>query len=426
MTPAKVVLLLVSCACIQATAEEIRIGALLKDAGTDQLGARALQLWLTWVNSAANTLGFTVAFTETVYNADTMAADVAAMAAANDVLIPPYTSGLVQSFVDAVPADFTGPILAWGGASDAICSSNCVGKPCFGTFSVGSQYMVGALTALLAKSEKPLRVALIQNDNGFSRSVCAGARDFIAKTQNLLAINDANVEVVRGAISDADKAQVTELMGMEPDVVAVCGHSGGDIEDVIMTIAEHTHRAHAVIATNSITSGARTRFAEMGTEALMNCLIMPTQWGMSESSDPNIGWTSSAFAGAFGTDVSYHAASMAGALVALTEAIAQGASDATNRVSNLATLMRSVDIDTFYGSVAFNADGSIKKPMSFQQLQGDMSPVFSNMYGSLHGDLKMCNGWGTPMTCAHVKQSYKAGGCCGNPSKEFDMAQMSR
>jgi len=87
--------------------------------------------------------------------------------------------------------------------------------------------MVGALTAVLAKSKR-LFVALVQNDNGFSRSVCAGARDFIAKTQNLfLSLGGANVEVVRGAISDADKAWAIELMDMKPDVVAVCGHSRG-------------------------------------------------------------------------------------------------------------------------------------------------------------------------------------------------------
>ena len=46
----------------------------------------------------------------------------------------------------------------------------------------------------------------------------------------------------------------------------------------------------AIIATNSITPAAQARFTDAGHADALNCLIMPTQWGETASTDPNVGW----------------------------------------------------------------------------------------------------------------------------------------
>jgi len=403
-------------AATHAGAEELRIGFLQGPSSVDELGKQAMELWVAWANSGANTLGFTATFTVFPYSADTHDADVAALAALSDVLIPPYTSGKTTAFVAKVPSGFAGPILVWGGASDAIFSATCpnYGQHCFGSLSKGSQYMVSGLTALLALSAKPLTVSIIQNDNSFSSSVCNGAREFIDSTDGLTLVSEGVVQ--RGALSEEDKVVVERVMTSEPTVVVVCGHSGGDVEDVVMKIAEGPYVPHSILATNSITSSSR--YDEFGKSALMNCLLMPTQWGMANTSDANVGWTSDTFTAAFGTGATYHAASAAASLIAVTDAMAHG--NPADRVANLGTLMAAVDTDSFYGRLSFGADGSIAKPMYVQQDQGAKGkPVFTNMFGGMKTDLEMCRGWGTPLNCGMLRQQFKANGCCGNPGREI-------
>merc|ERR1719313_1772708 len=121
------------------------------------------------------------------YNAATLAADVTAMTTPGgpkevDVLVCPYTSGATQKCVDAVHADYTGPVMVWGGASDAIFNTNCAGlknKNCFGFFTPASKYTETGLVALSGSDAPCMKVALITNNNGFSKSVLAGAKTTI-------------------------------------------------------------------------------------------------------------------------------------------------------------------------------------------------------------------------------------------------------
>jgi hypothetical protein len=226
------------------------------------------------------------------------------------------------------------------------------------------------------------------------------------------------LSVPQGALSDEDKANVATVADSMPDIILVCGHSGGDVEDIIGEIAMSGMVPKAILATNSITGAAITRFGEMGHEAIAKGLLMPTQWGMAaDMVDPNVGWTTADFISAFGNDASYHAASAAAAGIVLTEAMAMdGATTDT-----IANFIGSVDIDTFYGHISFNADGSPMKPMYVQQYQGEnMEPVFTSMYGAMRYPLESCPGWGRLFTCGVVKEYYRSMECCGMPEKELD------
>jgi hypothetical protein len=263
------------------------------------------------------------------------------------------------------------PIMVWGGASDSIFSSNCAGKHCFGTFTVGSKYMTLGLQSVLSKSSKPLKVGLIKNNNAFSDSVAAGAVSYINSTDGLTLVNEITVN--KGTLSELDMQRVSRILAMKPDVIAVAGHSGGDVETVI-TEVKKSYVPSAIVATNSITSAAQTKFTELGHADASQCLLMPTQWSYSDSADPYLGWTSDAFIAAFGSDASYHAASAAAAGIAITAAINIMGSGET-----LASSLAKVDVNSFYGKLKFNGDGSIDKPMYVQQKHTDKSPVFSTI-----------------------------------------------
>jgi len=285
-------------------------------------------------------------------------------------------------------------------------------------FTVGSEYMIPGLTALLAKTSAPLTVGMIQNDNSFSSSVCDGAVEYITDTHGLVGVPAAMVTVTRGDMTDDDKAAVSAAIAENPDIWVICGHSGGDVEDVIMQIGAEGQVPKAIIATNSITSGAAARFESMGHADLMNGLLMPTQWAMSDDMmDPNVGWTTDMFIAAFGDDASYHSASAAAAGLALTEAMAMAGATPDALAANLAN----VDMDTFYGHVAFNDDGSIAKPMYVQQMQEEGSPVFTTMYGGMMYPLSLCPGWGSPPTCGDIKGLYRAQSCCGMADQEVSV-----
>ena len=101
----------------------------------------------------------------------------------------------------------------------------------------------------------------------------------------------------------------------------------------------------------------------------------------------------------------------------------------------LSELMMKIDVQSFYGKISFNPDGSIKKPMYVQQYQSKtlpalpMSPVFTTMYGNMDFPLNECMGWApepVPTTCDTVKSLYKTNTCCGMPDKVVDMSAMTQ
>lgn len=375
-------------------------------------------MWATSYSSDA----LTVELDLRPYSSSTLQADIASLLSsvpsdASGVLVPPYGSAATKLFIDAVPADTQMPIMVWGGASDSIFSSNCVGKHCFGTFTVGSKYMTLGLQAVLSKASKPLTVGLIKNDDAFSASVAAGAVSYISSMDGLTLGKE--ITVTKGALSENDLQEVSSIIAMKPDVIAVAGHSGGDVETVIAEIKK-SYVPSAIVATNSITSTAQARLTEMGYADASQCLLMPTQWGYSDTADPYLGWTSDAFMTAFGPDASYHAASAAAAGIAISGAIAAMGSSET-----LASALAKIDFNSFYGKLKFSQDGSIDKPMYIQQKHTDTTPVFTTMFGDLAYPLAACTGWGGAKTCSQVKAFYKDMKCCGVPAKTVDTSSLT-
>jgi len=337
----------------------------------------AFKPYKDWANKTNNV----VVTSFKTYNATTMAADVAKMTTPGDatyvdVLICPYGSSAVIACVGAVNKAYKGPVIAWGGASDAIFDTSCAAltnNNCFGFFTVGSDYAKSGLVAVGAKMTpwpKTIDVALIVNDNGFSRSVAVGVKAHLAPSDGMVLQSNTTLSVSKKALTDADKANVKAAMDKKPDIVVIVGHNM-DVEPTIIAIGKGSNQSqnlkpfnlkpHAIIATNGISNtanyGSDSKYAQ--------CVMMPTQWDSSTAAkDSVVGWDSAAFKTAMGGSATYHQASAGAVGVAIANAL-----KTQPDVTKLVATLQAMDVDSFYGKLKWDAKGRIQKPMYTQQLQ---------------------------------------------------------
>jgi len=332
----------------------------------------SFKLYADWANKAPKKNDSVVTSFKT-YNATTMEADVTKMTTASDatyvdVLICPYGSAAVIKCVGAVNKAYTGPVMAWGGASDAIFDTSCAAltnKNCFGFFTIGSDYAKSGLMAVDAKIPTTAQVALIINNNAFSRSVATGVKAHIAAQAGLVLQSNTTISVQKKALEVADKANVKAAMDKKPDIVVIAGHNG-DVESTIILIgkavAADQNHPHAIIATNGI-----SKTTEYGSDSkYAQCVMMPTQWDSSTAvKDSVVGWDSAAFNKASLNGAASYQQAAAGAVgVAIANAL-KIESDVTKLVATL----KAMEVDSFYGKLKWDAKGRIQKPMYTQQLQ---------------------------------------------------------
>jgi len=346
---------------------KLRIGGQVQDAYL-----KAFHLWADKTNP-----DYEIVTSLESYDSEKAAAVIAEMTDAGnsayvDVLICPYTSAATKACVAAVKPSYRGAILAWGGASDSIFDS-CEGLNCFGFFSVASSYMNTGLDALVSvldyTLDRPVTVGLIVNENTFSESVAAGAEAHIKATPDLKLIDKVELSVAKHNITDTDKSAIAELMSRSPDIVLIAGHNQ-DVESTIIEIGKQSSTPKAILATNSLTQiknyGKDVNYA--------NCVMMPTQWAESDNMiDPVIGWTSTGFKKALAAKkgkeerVTYQEAAAAASMVAVANAM----KEANYNASMIATKMKEMDLDSFYGKLKWDSSGKIQKPMYTMQMKGD-------------------------------------------------------
>jgi len=432
-----VVAALVAC----ASAETLRVGALLENGHSlNPKGKDALELWANTINGMTD-LGWDVVVTYGNATADGAAAMTSvddSGQAMVDVLFCPYTTGASKTCVDNVAADFAGPIMVWGGATDSIFSTtdgtgNCEQRTpnnCYGFLPKASTYMA---TGLNAMATSPMSVALIENNNGFSRGVCDGANMTVSAHDHLSHSMTAMLDVTSTGqtLSSADMAKIDGVIAAKPDIVVVCGHNG-NVEPVIVQIGESGYTPKAIIATNSITTSSTPYYGD--DVGYQNCVMMPQPWAESDASrDPVLGWTSTAFKSAIAdmsSSATYHTAAAGAACTAISNAMDALKADPDTRIQKLNEAMKVLDVPSFYGQIKFGADGSWNSPMYTQQKQDKMSPIVAPagdaaLTGSPNTDLGMCSGWSS-MTCAEVKTMYKEQNCCGNPTASFSFGKDMR
>jgi hypothetical protein len=378
-------------------AEVIKIGGYLKAEYSS-----AFQKWVDWANSATN--GYTVNI-EHISSSSMDAGVVTKMttpgdATLVDALICPYGSTSVKACVLAVNEGFTGPVFAWGGASDDIFASTHCGKlpnkNCFGFFTVGSKYMEAGLmklnsldwSTMLDGTRTTAHVATIVNNNGFSKSVITGANATVNSQAKLTQASYVQLADQKNGLTATDVTNVDAALAMKPDIVAIGGHNL-DVEPVIVHIGKHSHRPKAIIATNGLTKpenyGTDSKYA--------SCVMMPTQWDETSSSkDAVVGWSVADFKTAMGGSATYQQAGIAAVGVAIANAMATN-----NAKENLVATLALMDTQSFYGRLNWDTSGRIQKPMFTVQKQGDANVLVAPT-GNIRAPLSLATCWGNSST----------------------------
>lgn len=374
----------------------------------------ALQVLLNW---AANSSSHNNSFDATLYieyNSSIVATQVEELLNASiNVLVTPYGSGATTAVIKAVPNNTAMPILVWGGASDDIFKVYCTSKnlSCFAGLTVASQYAVPSLEAIIAKYGAQ-SVYSITNNNGFSRKVTDGAEAYIKESPFLTLASSYEISVQKTDLTASDIAIVDAAVNSTPDVFLISGHAG-DVEQVVGRIRNtSSHQPKAIIAVNGFTKPGNYQDA-----ANMNFLIMPDQWAKDPNmNDTIVGWNSTDFSSAvaaLGNPATYHHASAGGLFVMLVHAV-NSLGNTTVSGEALATALMGLNAtDTFYGTMDWNTDGTVIKPMYGMQEQMGyykmVAPFPSNPLMPL-----------VPMKCGDVKEAYRASECCENPTKIFN------
>jgi hypothetical protein len=372
------------------------VGGYLKDAGTKRFRT-AFMKFVSWAQTnRANdyTVDVTDLVTFTTLNsgpAIDWLGNITRWTSANSkhAIICPYGSTATIACANAVADNFQGPVFVWGGASDTIFSTSCrqtangnvaAAMPndnCFGFFTPAAMYMQSGLDALATKLGGSQKVVVIKNSSPFSTAVAAGAVNTITSNANLVQQSSTvSVAAYQNALTAADETLIVNAMGVSPgpDIVVVAGHNG-DVENMIIKIAQQSHNPKAILATNAFTNtgnyGSNTNY--------INCLMMPTQNdpNAANGTDPVTGWTVSGFTTLMGGAApTYHEMAIGAVGVALANALDMNKNMGminANQVAGtqLVARLNSMDVSSFYGRLNWpamsNAWGQINKPMFTQQ-----------------------------------------------------------
>jgi branched-chain amino acid transport system substrate-binding protein len=257
-------------------------------------------------------------------------------------LISPYSSGLVATAA-VISEQYGKVMITTGGALEKTYELG--NKHLFQIYTGASQYLAGALQALLEKNPKP-RVAFVYEDDPFSKAVAHAVRDQ-AKKKGVDVVVD---EAYAGSTTDFSPlinkmiaAKATALLG------------GGHYADGA-TLARQLHEQKAGLKwVTLLVAPDSPKFAQLGAAA--NGISVPSQWEPEVTFKPNFGPTPAAFTKEFTAKFKiapgYHAAGGYAAGLILQHAMEQANSVDPAKVTEV---LNKMDVTTFFGHTKFSAD----------------------------------------------------------------------
>lgn len=273
-----------------------------------------------------------------------------------DFLLGPYSSTLTQSAIEVAEANDT--ILVEGtGASETLFQQSF--RNLFAVLTTAGRYTQSALEALADKGARSIVIAYA--DAIFPSSVAEGARQWAAE----YGLDVLAVEKYPQDISDVS-ALLSKFNALDPDVFVGAGY----FNDAVLftsTAKEIDFNPKAMVLTVGPTD---PEFIErLGEDA--NYLIGPTPWETSMSYRGEYFGSASDYSERY-RDMwegppSYQSASATAAALALHLAIESAGSLDADEVREA---LRSLNVDTFYGSISFDSTGkNASKPMGAAQIQ---------------------------------------------------------
>ena len=257
-------------------------------------------------------------------------------------LISPYSSGLVATAA-VISEQYGKVMITTGGALEKTYKLG--NKHLFQLYTGSSQYLAGALQALLEKDPKP-RVAFVYEDDPFSKAVAHAVRDQAKKKGVDVVVDEAYAASTTDfspIINKAISAKATALLG------------GGHYADGA-TLARQLHEQKAGLKwATLLVAPDSPKFAQLGDAA--NGISVPSQWEPQVTFKPDFGPTPAAFAKEFTAKFKiapgYHAAGGYAAGLILQHAMETANSVDPQKVTEV---LNKMDVTTFFGHTKFASD----------------------------------------------------------------------
>jgi branched-chain amino acid transport system substrate-binding protein len=256
------------------------------------------------------------------------------------------------------------PMVEANGAAESIFSKGY--KYTFAILSPAKLYLRGVIDCVRAKDPSAKTVAILGENESFSKEVAAGAAEY-AKEKGMEVVYD---ELYPSNTQDVS-ALLTAIKGKTPHLILGSGH----LQDSLLIVKQAKDLGVSPRAMGFSVGPSSSEFRE-NLKKNADYVFGATQWTEALRYNGEDPWkTSQAFASAFRAkhpgykDIAYQVAESAIAVIAYQRSIEKAG---TLDPSKVRDALAAIDMMTFYGQIRFDARGvNIYKPMVVEQLQPD-------------------------------------------------------
>ena len=256
------------------------------------------------------------------------------------------------------------PMIEANGSAESIFSKGY--KYTFAVLSPAKLYLKGVIDLVLSKDPKVRTVAVLGENEPFSKEVAGGAADY-AREKGLQVVYQ---ELYPTGTQDVS-ALLTNIKGKNPDIVLGAGH----LQDSLLIVKQAKDLGVSPKAMGFSVGPSSPEFrANLKENA--DYVFGSTQWTEALKYNGDDPWkTPKAYAEAFRAKyprysvIPYQVAESSAAVLAFWRAIEKANSLDPTKVRDA---IAALDLMTFYGQVRFDARGiNVYKPMAVEQLQPD-------------------------------------------------------
>jgi len=256
------------------------------------------------------------------------------------------------------------PMVEANGSAESIFSKGY--KYTFMILSPARTYLRGIIDAVLAKDPNVKTVAILGENESFSKEVAGGAAEYA--TEKKLTVVYA--ELYPTNAQDVS-ALLTAIKGKNPDVILGSGH----LQDSLLIVKQAKDLGVSPKAIGFSVGPSSPEFStNLGKSA--DYIFGATQWTEALKYNGEDAWkTPKAFGDAFRAKhpdyktIPYQVAESAVAVIAYQKAIEKAGTIEPTKVRDA---LAALDIMTFYGKIKFDSRGvNVYKPMAVEQYQPD-------------------------------------------------------
>ncbi len=256
------------------------------------------------------------------------------------------------------------PMIEANGSAESIFNKGH--KYTFAVLSPAKLYLKGIIDLVLTKDRNVKTVAVLGENEPFSKEVAGGAADY-AREKGLQVVYQ---ELYPTGTQDVS-ALLTNIKAKNPDIVLGAGH----LQDSLLIVKQAKDLDVAPKAMGFSVGPSSPEFRS-NLKSNADYIFGATQWTEALKYNGDDPWkTPKAYADAFRAknpkyqDIPYQVAESSAAVLAFWRAIEKANSLDPTKVRDA---IAALDLMTFYGQIKFDARGiNIYKPMAVEQLQPD-------------------------------------------------------